>query len=56
MRQTGRIAFALGQLVDQRIQDQQQAVFAEVRDLPADRLNQLAALPVDMSAATQPDG
>jgi hypothetical protein len=52
VRQTGRIAVELGKLVDRRIQDQQKAVFAEVRDLPAERLNQLEPLAVDMSVAT----
>jgi hypothetical protein len=51
VRQTGRIAFELGQVVDRRIQDQQKAVFAEVEDLPVERLNQLAPMAVDMSVA-----
>lgn len=54
VRQTGRIAFELGQLVDRRIQDQQKAVFAEVKDLPAERLKKLEPLAVDMSAAQEP--
>jgi hypothetical protein len=53
VRQTGRIAYELGQLVDRRIQDQQKAVFEEVEDLPAARLNQLAPLAVDMAAAAE---
>jgi hypothetical protein len=53
VRQTGRIAFALGQVVDRRIQDQQQAVFAEVKDVPAERLNKMAPLAVDMSVASE---
>jgi len=52
VRQTGRIAYELGQLVDRRIQDQQKAVFAEVKDMPAQRLDRLAPLSVDMSPAT----
>ncbi|HEV7652663.1 MAG TPA: hypothetical protein VGP26_31295 [Actinophytocola sp.] len=52
VRQTGQIAFALGQVVDGRIQEQQKAVFAEVKDMPAERLNRLEPLAVDMSAAT----
>ena len=55
VRQTGRIAFELGQVVDRRIQDQQKAVFAEVKDVPAERLNQLEPLAVDMSVATAPE-
>lgn len=51
VRQTGRIAYELGQLVDKRIQDQQKAVFAEVKDMPAERLNKLEPLAVDMSVA-----
>jgi len=51
VRQTGRIAFELGQLVDRRIQAQQETVFAEIKDLPAERLNQLDPLAVDMSVA-----
>jgi hypothetical protein len=51
VRQTGRIAFELGQLVDRRITDQQKAVFTEVKDMPAQRLSRLAPLPVDMSVA-----
>ncbi|HEY7597705.1 MAG TPA: hypothetical protein VH969_31480 [Actinophytocola sp.] len=56
VRQTGRIAYELGRLVDQRIQDQQRAVFAEVEDLPAQRLSQLPPLAVDMSVATAAEG
>ncbi len=56
VRQTGRIAFELGKVVDRRIQDQQKAVFAEVEKLPRQRLNQLPPLAVDMSEATDPDG
>jgi hypothetical protein len=52
VRQTGRIAFELGQVVNRRIQDQQAVVFAEVKDLPAERLNRLEPLAVDMSVAT----
>lgn len=55
VRQTGRIVFELGRLVDKRIQDQQKAVFAEVKDMPAHRLSKLAPLEVDMSAAAEPD-
>lgn len=55
VRQTGRIAFELARLVDKRISDQQQTVFAEVRDMPAHRLSKLAPLEVDMSAAAEPD-
>ena len=51
VRQTGRIAFELGQLVDRRITDQQKAVFTEVKDMPAARLDRLAPLAVDMSVA-----
>jgi hypothetical protein len=56
VRQAGRICFELGQLVDRRIQEQQKAVFAEVKDLPAERLNQLEPLAVDMSVAAAADG
>ena len=51
VRQTGRIAYELGQVVDKRIQEQQKAVFEEVKDLPAERLNKLPPLAVDMSRA-----
>ena len=51
VRQTGRIAYELGQLVDTRIQDQQKAVFHEVKDMPPERLNELEPLAVDMSVA-----
>lgn len=51
VRQTGRFAYELGQLVDRRVADQQKAVFAEVRDMPAERLDRLAPLAVDMSPA-----
>lgn len=56
VRQAGRICYELGQLVDRRIQDQQQAVFTEVKDLPAERLNQLEPLAVDMSVASAAEG
>jgi hypothetical protein len=55
VRQTGRIAFELGQLVDRRIQDQQKALFTEVQELSAERLNQLEPLAVDMSVAAAAD-
>jgi hypothetical protein len=55
VRQTGRIAFELGQLVDRRIQDQQKALFTEVKDLTAERLNELEPLAVDMSVAAAAD-
>jgi hypothetical protein len=51
VRQTGRIAYELGQLVDKRIQNQQKAVFDEVKDMPPERLDQLEPLSVDMSVA-----
>ncbi len=51
VRQTGRIAYELGQLVDKRISDQQKAVFDEVKDMPPERLNELEPLSVDMSVA-----
>ncbi len=55
VRQTGRIAFELGQVVDRRIQDQQRAVFDEVKDLPTERLDKLEPLAVDMSVAGATD-
>jgi hypothetical protein len=55
VRQTGRIAFELGQLVDRRIQDKQKALFTEVQELSAERLNQLEPLAVDMSVAAAAD-
>ncbi len=55
VRQTGRIAFELGQLVDRRIQDKQKALFTEVQELSAERLNELEPLAVDMSVAAAAD-
>jgi len=51
VRQTGRIAYELGQLVDKRIQAQQKVVFDEVKDMPPHRLDKLEPLAVDMSVA-----
>ena len=55
VRQTGRMAYELGQLVDGRIQDKQKALFEEVKDMPAARLSRLDKLPVDFSPADDPD-
>jgi hypothetical protein len=55
VRQTGRIAFELGRLVDRRIQDQQRTVFDEVEHLPAAQLDRLRPLAVDMSMGAAPD-
>ncbi|HEY0454609.1 hypothetical protein [Actinophytocola sp.] len=54
VRQTGQLAFELGQLVDGRMRDAQKVVFAEVADMPAARLNRLTPLAVDLSAAAGP--
>ncbi len=46
VRQTGAIAYALCTLVDKRIAEQQQAVFAETENIPVDELNKLTELEV----------
>lgn len=51
VRQTGRLAFELGKVVDGRIQDLQKTLFDEVKDMPAARLGRLDPLPVDLSVA-----
>ena len=55
VRQTGRLAYELGQLVDGRIQETQKALFAEVKDMPAARISRLDKLPVDFSVAEEPE-
>ncbi|TDP97989.1 hypothetical protein EV186_103969 [Labedaea rhizosphaerae] len=55
VRQTGRMAYELGRLVDGRIQETQKALFAEVKDMPAARISRLDKLPVDFSPTAEPD-
>jgi hypothetical protein len=55
VRQTGRLAYELGRLVDGRIQEQQKALFAEVKTMPAARLARLDELPVDLSVTDEPE-
>lgn len=54
VRQTGRLAYELGQVVDRRVQEQQKAVFAEIEDMPAARLARLEPLTVDFSPTEDP--
>jgi hypothetical protein len=46
VRQTGAISYALAGLVDRRIAEQQEAVFAAVQDVPVAELNKLTELEV----------
>jgi len=55
VRQTGQLAYALAQLVDGRIQEQQKVLFTEIKDMPAARLSRLDPLPVDLSVAGEPE-
>jgi acyl-CoA hydrolase len=46
VRRTGAIAFAMSNLVNDRIAAQQEAVFAEVKDTPEADLDTLARLDI----------
>jgi hypothetical protein len=52
VRQTGRLAFELSSLVDKRIKERQEAVFAEARNLSSAEFDTLDPIDVDWSPAT----
>ncbi|HWD03709.1 MAG TPA: hypothetical protein VG674_14800 [Amycolatopsis sp.] len=46
VRQTGRLAFELGKLVDERIKEHQKKVFTAIEDLPREKLDELPAIEI----------
>lgn len=52
VRQTGRLAFELSSLVDKRIKERQEAVFAQARTLSSAEFDRLDPIDVDWSPAT----
>jgi hypothetical protein len=52
VRQTGRLAFELSSLVDKRIKQRQEAVFAQARTLSSAEFDRLDPIDVDWSPAT----
>lgn len=54
VRQTGRLAFELSSLVDKRIKQRQEAVFAAARKLSAAEFDKLDPIDVDWSPAQEP--
>jgi hypothetical protein len=54
VRQTGRLAFELSSLVDRRIKERQEAVFAVARKLSSAEFDKLDPIEVDWSPAREP--
>lgn len=54
VRQTGRLAFELSSLVDKRIKQRQEAVFASARKLSSADFDRLDPIDVDWSPAREP--
>jgi hypothetical protein len=54
VRQSGRLAFELSSLVDKRIKERQEAVFAAARKLSAAEFDKLDPIDVDWSPAKEP--
>jgi hypothetical protein len=54
VRQTGRLALELSSLVDKRIKERQEAVFAAARKLSTEDFAKLDLIDVDWSPAREP--
>ena len=55
VRQTGRLAFELSSLIDKRIKEQTEQVFASARELSAAEIDKLDPIDVDRSPTQTPE-